>query len=417
MTILIAGGGIAGLTLGLALHRAGLPFRILEAVPEIAPLGVGINIQPHAVRELFALGLEAHLDRVGIATKDYGFYTTSGREIWVEPRGLHAGYRWPQYSVHRGQLQVALYDELIARAGPDVVQVNSRLVGYQNDDDGVVAYFESSDGTTSTTRGSVLIAADGIRSAARAQTNPNEGDPIWNGVVLWRGTTQATPFKSGASMILAGHDTLRFVAYPISDTDADGRATINWIAETKVDPADGWSRSDWNRAVDPQVFAPHFADWRWDWLDVPALIDGTETVLEYPMVDRDPLPRWTDGQVTLIGDAAHPTYPVGSNGASQAIIDACTLCNALTKHGLNAGALEAYEAEIRPVATRIQNANRGSGPDAIMQRVHDLSGGVFDSVEDVIPRAELAAHAERYKKLAGYTVDQVNAVPSIVNAA
>ena len=416
MTVMIAGAGIAGLTLGLALHRLGIPFRIHEAVAEVAPLGVGINVQSHAVRELFALGLEDVLDDIGVRTRDYGFYTTSGREIWVEPRGRSAGYDWPQYSIHRGRLQVALVDALIERAGADVLHTGRRLEGYATGRDGVVARFSTPDGASVEEKAEALIAADGIRSAARAQANPHEGEPIWNGAILWRGTTRAAPFKSGASMILAGHDTLRFVAYPITGVDDRGDATINWIAETRVDPSLPRAREDWNRAVDPVEFAPAFAGWRFDWLDVPGLIAGAERVFEYPMVDREPLERWTDGRVSLIGDAAHPTYPVGSNGASQAIIDACVLAAKLAAHDTVPAALDAYEAEIRPVATRIQRANRGAGPDAILQRVHDLSGGVFDRIEDVIPHDELAAHAERYKHPAGYTVEQVNAARPVVGA-
>lgn len=416
MTIAIAGGGIAGLALGLTLHELGLPFRVHEAVARPGPLGVGVNLQPHAVRELMDLGLEGLLREVGVATRDYGFYSVEGREIWTEPRGRHAGYRWPQYSVHRGRLQMGLLAELRRRAGDGAVRTGRRLTGYQVRADGVCAMFACAEGGTTQVEADLLIAADGIRSAARAQMAPHEGEPIWNGAVLWRGTTRAAPFLSGASMILAGHDSARFVAYPITKPAGDGTAVINWIAELRRDPSQGWRGGDWKRTVDPAAFAPAFADWRWDWIDVPALIAGAGQVLEYPMVDRDPLDRWTDGPVTLIGDAAHPTYPVGSNGASQAIVDARALGAALRDHGVRPKALEAFEARIRPAATAIQRANRGEGPDAVLQWVHDLSGGRFKRVEDVIPRARLAAHADRYKRLAGYTVDQVNGRPGILAA-
>lgn len=411
MTILIAGGGIAGLTLGLTLHQIGVPFRIFEATKEIKPLGVGINLQPNAVRELFELGLEPDLDRIGVKTRQYGFYSKHGLRIWEEPRGTWAGYNWPQYSVHRGKLQMMLYNTLIARAGAECVVTGARATGFQTSADRAVLSLEAGD----TQEGALIVAADGIHSALRAQMYPDEGAPIWNGRVLWRATTEADAFFGGGAMVMIGHDDLRVVAYPISDPDPEtGTATINWIAEKRFDPQIGWKKEDWNRAADIQDFLPDFADWTFDWIDVPALISGAEHVFEYPMVDRDPLPGWTDGRVTLMGDAAHPTYPVGSNGASQAIIDARVIGASLAARGETPAALMAYEAEMRPVTTGVGLANRGSGPDAILQQVEDLCGGQFDDISDVIPLADLAAHAERYKSLAGFSIDALNAKPPVL---
>ncbi len=409
MTVLVAGAGVAGLSLGLTLHQLGVPFRVFETAASLRPLGVGINLQPNAVRELFDLGLEHALERVGIRTRDYGFYTRTGLEIWTEPRGLEAGYRWPQYSVHRGRLQMALYEALVRRAGPGCVVSGARVAGFENRPGGAALTLETADGTQRV-EGALAIGADGIHSAIRAQMRPQEGPPIWNGAILWRATSQAPPFKSGASMILAGHDSQRIVAYPISRPDPhSGLATINWIAERSVDPAAGWRREDWNRRAAPEDFLPFFEDWVFDWLDVPGLMRDAEQVFEYPMVDRDPIERWTDGRVTLMGDAAHPTYPVGSNGASQAVVDARMLGRALLEHGVGPEALEAYEAAVRPQTDRIVRTNRGSGPDAIMQLVEDRCGGVFARIEQVVSRAELAAHAERYKRIAGFSVQELNA--------
>lgn len=411
MTVLIAGAGIAGLSLGLTLHQIGVPFRIFEATREIRPLGVGINLQPNAVRELFDLGLEQELDAIGVRTRQYGFYSKHGLRIWEEPRGTWAGYNWPQYSVHRGKLQMLLHDALVARAGADCVVTGARATGFQTYEDDALLALGSGDRIT----GDLVIAADGIHSALRAQMYPDEGAPIWNGRVLWRATTEAEAFFGGGAMVMIGHDDLRLVAYPISDPDrVTGRVTMNWIAEKRFDPAIGWEREDWNRPADIEDFLPDFADWTFDWIDVPALITGAAQVLEYPMVDRDPLPGWTYGRVTLMGDAAHPTYPVGSNGASQAIIDARVIGAALVKHGVGPDALTAYEAEVRPVTTGVGLANRGSGPDAILQRVEDLCGGRFDDITDVIPMADLAAHSERYKALAGFSVETLNARPPIL---
>lgn len=414
MTVLIAGAGIAGLTLGLTLHQIGVPFRIYESARELKPLGVGINIQPNAVRELFDLGLEPHLDMIAVRTRSYGFYTKTGLEIWSEPRGTWAGYNWPQYSVHRGALQMCLHDELMRRAGVDCIVTGHRTTGFEMQNGGARLFFDGPEGD-GFADGSLVVAADGIHSALRAQMYPSEGAPIWGGAILWRGTTRARPFLDAGAMILAGHDRQRMVAYPISTADPNtGLATINWIAELRVDPAQGWRKEDWNRRANLDDFLPEFAGWKFDWLDVPALIKGAEAVFEYPMVDRDPLDQWSFGPVTLMGDAAHPTYPVGSNGASQAIIDAREIGAAIRKFGCTPAALEAYEQTVRPRTTRVGLANRGSGPDAILQMVEDRCGGTFDAIENVVPHAELAEHSAKYKALAGFGVAELNAQSSIL---
>ncbi len=416
MTVLIAGAGIAGLSLGLTLHQIGIPFRIYEAVRTIRPLGVGINIQPNAVRELYALGLEEALGEVGVKTRSYGFYTKHGLEIWNEPRGTWAGYNWPQYSVHRGKLQMMLYDALIARAGADCIVTGYRATGFENGEGTATLHLRDQNGAPQRVEGDLVIAADGIHSAIRAQMVPDEGPPIWGGVILWRGTTEAEPFFGGEAMALCGHATQRLVAYPITYPDPEtGLATINWITELKFEPDDSWRKEDWNRAADIDEFLPQFEDWVFDWLNVPALVRGAEQVLEYPMVDRDPLKRWTDGRVTLMGDAAHPTYPVGSNGASQAIVDARVIGAKLLEHGLTPNALRAYEAEMRPLTEKVIRANRGGGgPDAILQMVEDRCGGRFNAISDVIPKEDLAAHAAKYKDLAGFSIEALNQRPDLI---
>ena len=410
--ILIVGAGIAGLTLGLTLHQLGLPFRIFERVAGLRPLGVGINIQPNAVRELFDLGLEAELDRIGIRTRQYGFYTKTGLPIWVEPRGLAAGYAWPQFSLHRGQFQMLLLKALQDRAG-DVVETDAAVAGFETDDRGATLIL--TDGRR--VSGDLAIAADGIHSAIRKQMVPHEGEPIWNGAIMWRGTSPGRHFLGGNAMFLAGHDTQRFVAYPLTPEDPEtGLATINWIAEMRVDPARSLAKGDWNRPADKADFLPTFQGWDFGWVDCPGLIRASGLVYEYPMVDREPLPSWTQGCVTLMGDAAHATYPVGSNGATQAIIDARKLGAAVRDHGTTRDALLAYEAEMRPRAEGILRANRGKGPDAVMQMVEDLCGGVLDDLEPILPRAKLAAHAEHYKRLSGFSVEVLNGQPPIIGA-
>lgn len=411
MTILIAGGGIAGLTLGLTLHQIGVPFHIYESTPEIRPMGVGINLQPNAVRELLDLGLGDALDAIGVKTRQYGFYSKLGKAIWEEPRGTWAGYAWPQYSVHRGAFQMMLYRTLIDRAGPECLSTGARAKGFENTDKGAALLL--TDGRR--IEGDLIVAADGIHSALRAQIAPNEGPPIWNGRILWRGTTRAKAFLGGAAMVMIGHDQLRLVAYPISKPDGNDNVTLNWIAEKRFEPSSAWKREDWNRAADINDFLPEFSDWQFDWIDVPALIKGAEVVYEYPMVDRDPLDRWTHGNVTLMGDAAHPTYPVGSNGAGQAIIDARIVGANMLDHGVTAAALQAFEDEVRPIATRVGRVNRaGNGPDGVLQQVEDLCGGDFEDINSVIPLDDLAAHAAKYKSLAGFSIEVLNAKSPII---
>ncbi len=415
MTVLIAGGGIAGLALGLTCHQIGVPFKVFEAVPEIKPLGVGINLQPTAVRELYDLGLEHALPKIGVKTRDYGMYSKSGRQVWLEPRGTWAGYNWPQYSVHRGELHMMLHRTLIERAGAECVETGWSVQRFENTADGAVLHLTHRDGSQKQAEGAVAIGADGIHSAIRKQMQPDQGEPHWAGHVLWRGTTQAKPFKSGASMVMIGNNDVRFVSYPISAADPKtGLATINWIAELKFVPGDAGERGDWNLKANLDDFLPQMAALQADWIDIPALIKGAKAVYEYPMVDRDPIETWTDGHVTLMGDAAHAAYPVGSNGAGSAIIDARQLGVVFLDHGVNAAALQAYEAKMLPPASKVVLMNRGSGPDSILGVVEERCGGVFDDIEDVIPKAELAAHAAKYKAAAGFGIAETNAAPQTI---
>ena len=418
MTVLIAGGGIAGLSLALTCHQIGVPFKVFESVPQIRPLGVGINLQPSAVRELCELGLEQRLDGIGIRTRDYGLYTKKGLHIWTEPRGIAAGYRWPQFSVHRGLLHMMLLDEVVRRAGAQCLECGWTASGFEQVGPQVILTLRDRLGRERREAGSVLVGADGIHSVIRAQMNPAEGPPVWGGAVLWRGTTLARPYKSGASMVMIGHSGLRFVSYPISRPEPEtGLATINWIANLNYEPGQAWNKEDWNREASLEDFLPRFEAMRFDWLDVPDLVRRSDKVFEYPMVDRDPLPRWTHGRATLMGDAAHAAYPVGSNGAGSAIIDARKLGRAFQDHGVGPAALEQYEAEMRPVTSKVVLTNRVAGPDHILDIVEERCGGEFAVVEDVISQQELAEHARHYKEIAGYALEAVNQAPSTIRMA
>jgi 2-polyprenyl-6-methoxyphenol hydroxylase-like FAD-dependent oxidoreductase len=378
---------------------------------------VGINTLPHAVRELSEFGLQEALTATAIPTAELAYYSKHGSRIWSEPRGLNAGYRWPQFSIHRGELQRILLDAARERLGADRILTGHHLTSWQETAQGIRADFVNrrSDAALPSAEGALLIAADGIHSAARARLYPDEGAPLWNGAILWRGMTRGKPFLSGRSMIMAGHEFQKFVAYPISRVAFDqGEAVINWIAERKFRPDHAWRREDWNRRGELADFLPWFESWRFEWLDVPALIRGAEACYEYPMVDRDPLPRWSFGRLTLLGDAAHPMYPIGSNGSSQAILDARVLARELRAHGTAPAALQAYEAERRPATSRIVLANRQNGPEQVMQLVEQRAPDGFARIEDVLTPEELEGTAAGYKQIAGFDREALNTRASIV---
>ena len=414
--VLIAGGGIGGMTMALTLHQLGVPCVVLEAVAELQPLGVGINLQPNAVRELYDLGLDDRvLDRIGIQAREWALVGRNGREIYAEPRGLAAGYRWPQYSVHRGELQMLLDRTVLERLGPGAVRLGQRVLGYRQQDSHVTALVETRDGRRLEVDGALLVAADGLHSAVRAQMHPQQPPIHWGGAIMWRGTTPGVPTRSGASFVGLGSLKHRVVCYPISAPDpATGLATINWIAEITVDNAQGWTQGDWNRRVAAEEFIHHFEDWDYGWIDVPAMLRGASAVFEYPMIDRDPVPTWVDGRVALLGDAAHVMYPVGSNGASQAIVDARVLGSALQKEGLGPAALRRYDDQLCTDISALVLRNRGAGPFGLLGLVDERCGGVFDDIDAVIPAAERAAFMARYKAAAGFAIDTLNAAPPTI---
>jgi 2-polyprenyl-6-methoxyphenol hydroxylase-like FAD-dependent oxidoreductase len=409
MNILLIGGGIGGLVAALRLHEAGHQVRVFESVPAIRPLGVGINLLPHAVKVLTGLGLAEALAAVGVATAELAYFNKFGQEIWAEPRGRAAGYHWPQYSIHRGQLQQVLLAAVRARLGTDAVQTGYHLAAFEETDGQVVARFiDRATGTPlGDATGDALIGADGIHSVVRKHFYPDEGDPRFSGRVLWRAVSEAPPFRTGRSMVMIGHADQKFVAYPIGTTPA-GNSLINWIAELYVGGDEPPMKRDWNRRARKEDFAPPFAAWRFDWLDVPALIGATDEVYEFPMIDRDPVPRWSFGRVTLLGDAAHPMYPIGSNGASQAILDAAALARAFEGATDVPTTLRQYEAQrLGPTAQIVLN-NRQQGPERVMQLAEERAPQGFDHVESVIPRSELEEISRQYKIAAGFDRETLN---------
>lgn len=409
-TAMIVGGGIGGLVTALKLHRAGISVKVFESVETIKALGVGINLLPHSVRVLTELGLAEELEQTGLPTAELMYVNKFGQKIWQEDRGINAGYKWPQYSIHRGRLQMLLLKAVKDQLGEEAVLTGHHLTSFENEGDGVAAHFENKKTGESlgTYRADIMIAADGIHSVVRKFFYPNEGLPKYSGRILWRGITEATPYLTGRSMIMAGYQDQKFVTYPICpDTAAQGSSLVNWIAELNVDTMP--DRTDWNKEIDKEKFAPAFKNWDFGWLNVPKIIEEAEAVYEFPMVDRDPLPQWTFGRITLLGDAAHPMYPIGSNGASQAILDADALGQVIAEQQDAETTLKAYEALRREATANIVLTNRQNGPEVVMQIVEDRAPNGFANLDDIISYTELEEIANRYKKIAGFDRESLNA--------
>ncbi len=412
MKIAIVGGGIGGLSLALALQQRGLPCEVFETVPEVRELGVGITLLPHAMRELAALGLQAQLEAVGIENQESVFFNRFGQFIYREPRGRHAGYALPEIGIPRGKLHRLLFEAALERLGAGAIHTDHRCVRVEQDDSGATMHFKQTSSGTALplVRADVVIACDGVNSTVRRQFYPDE-KVAFAGINTWRGVTRHKPILSGKSYMRIGAiDTGKMVIYPIVDPlDEAGHQLINWVAEIQRDNA---AMNDWNHKGDLNDFLDIFKDWRFPWLDVPALMANAEQILEYPMVDKDPVSQWTFGRVTLLGDAAHPMYPRGSNGSAQALIDGRTLAEQLAAHagGDARAALLAYEQLRLAPTANIVLTNRSVPPDFINIKVDELSGGKpFTHIDELISQQELRAISEHYKKVAGFSLESQKA--------
>ncbi|MGX7894277.1 flavin-dependent oxidoreductase [Tsuneonella sp. HG222] len=414
--VLIAGGGIAGLSLALTLHQIGVACTVFEGVTQLRPLGVGINLQPNAVRELEDMGIgEAALSEIGVPAQEWALVGLGGQEIYSEPRGKFAGYGWHQFAVHRGKLHLMLMREVIARLGPDSVKLGHKVTGYRIEPDGsVVAQVDVRGQGSAEFAGALLIGADGIHSAIRAQMHPAQPPIHWGGTIMWRGTARGVPIRTGSSFIGLGTSRHRVVLYPISGPDENGLADINWVAEQTYDEGHDWSRSGWFREVPLAEFAHEFDGFVYDWLDMPALLAQSETAFENPMIDRDPLPTWADGPVLLIGDAAHPMYPTGSNGATQAIMDTRQLGRIMLDHGATTAALEAFDRQFCEPVGGVALRNRGAGPFGLLNLVDERCGGQFEDIDAIISPAERAAFMLAYQQAAGFAKDRLNSAPRTI---
>jgi 5-methylphenazine-1-carboxylate 1-monooxygenase len=408
MKIDIIGGGIGGLTAALCLHEAGFEVKVFESVKEIRPLGVGINILPHCVRVLTNLGLQEKIAQSAIETSDLVYFNKFGQQFWTEPRGRFAGYKWPQFSVHRGVLQMILLDAVKERIGESCLHLNHHLSHFVQSEDQVTAHFidkETGEKLLESTA-NILIGADGINSEVRKQLNPDEGSPVYSENVLYRGASKMKGFLNSTSMVMVGHLGQKMVAYPIANKpDEDGNYLINWVANLREGKSKLTAR-DWNREADKQRLVDIYKNWNFDWLNVPEMINLAEKVYEFPMSDRNPLDKWTEGRVTLLGDAAHPMYPIGSNGASQAILDADALCEALKSENTAELALSVYEAERLPATSSVVLQNRAKGPDQIMDMMEEWFPEGFS--EEQIPHEALKEVMDNYKKVAGFDINTLN---------
>jgi 5-methylphenazine-1-carboxylate 1-monooxygenase len=410
-SIIIVGAGIGGLTTALCLHAKGFKVEVYESAREIKPLGVGINLLPHAVRVLTNLGIQPHLQEVAVATKELVYYNKFGKRIWQEPRGKFAGYNWPQFSIHRGTFQMQLLQVAKEQLGEAHIHTGHCLLSFNQNENKVQATFidKETGAIKAVADADMLIGADGIHSVVRKHFYPDEGAPRFSGIILHRGTTMAAPFLSGASMIMAGSASKKFVAYPISPVlDENVRQLINWIADLKVNSENNIMPQDWNRRADKDKLLHEFGAWQFDWLDIPAIIGNASAIYEFPMSDRDPLPQWSFNRISLLGDAAHPMYPIGSNGASQAILDAECLTESLLQHNNAVQALEHYASIRLPATAKIVLQNRQMGPEQVMQIVEDRAPNGFEHLDEVISQEELEAIAARYKQIAGFDKDALN---------
>ncbi|MDX3894211.1 flavin-dependent oxidoreductase [Pusillimonas sp.] len=421
MQVVIVGGGIGGLTAALTLHQIGISCKVYESVRELKPLGVGINLQPYSVRELFQLGLEDQLREAGIPAKGLAYHTKRGQHVLTEKLGSEAGFDWPQFHMHRGALQMMLAKEVERRMGPGVLNLGHRFAEVEQSGERIKAKFvdRATGQTLEPVNADLLIGCDGVHSAVRHQFYPNEKAPHWNRVIMWRGVTEGVKLLDGQTMVFAGTFRQKFVAYQILKPKQERKPgedglMLNWLCEL-IAPEDAeFPSEDWNRQGRMEDFAPEFDDWIFPWVNIPDIVKRNAGIWEYPQVDRDPTPQWVFDRVALLGDAAHPLTPLGSNGASLAIFDARVLGRELAARPSDPKtALKAYEAERKPALEKILAGNRAGGPEHFMPLVEERAPNGFDDIRSVLSEEEMQI-ATNYRAITGLTKDMINDCRSLI---
>ncbi|PWE29152.1 flavin-dependent oxidoreductase [Pararhodobacter marinus] len=409
--VLIAGGGIAGLVTALTLHQIGVRCTVFETFPDATPRGVGMNLQPNAVRELYELGIGgAALNSVGIPLREWALVSLNGRDIYSEGRGMDAGFHWPQFSVDRGLLHALLHRTAQRRLGHHCLVMDSPVTGYEQDADGVTLFL----GNGRQARGALLIAADGLYSTIRAQMFPDEGPLNWGRAVLWRGVTRARPLRTGSSYVAMGMADRHFLFYPISHPGRDGKAMIHWVAVAQVDDHPSRASDRWLRKVPTRAILPFFESWRELWIDVHAMMAASAHAYETPLVDRPALRSWHRGRVVLLGDAAHPMYPTAATGASQAIIDARVLGASMIEAGVTPAALHAYDDMLCAPVSALVERNRVEGRFELLRIVHERCGGSFTDLDSVVPPREREDFMLRYTRATEFAAEMLNNAPPII---
>jgi 5-methylphenazine-1-carboxylate 1-monooxygenase len=410
MKVLVIGAGIGGLCLALALHKRGIECEICEQVPALRQVGVGLTLQTNAVAELVDLGLLPALDEVAIRSAHLYYLTRRGQLVWDEPRGIAAGFAAPQFFIHRGMLHNVLLNALRQRLPAGALRLGMRFIEYRREGARVDARFVDAEGRPSVIAADVLIGADGIHSQVRRQIHPQEGQPRWSGLMLWRGAVERPNFLDGASVMIHGGVDNKFVVYPIAPGSTPNAKLTNWAVITRLGPDGGEppSRENWSAVGRREDLRPHLAKFHSDVVDLAGVVAATPEFWEYPMCDRDPVDNWSDGPVTLLGDAAHPMYPMGANGASQAILDSRLLADLLAGPSGVEAALAAYQSERIARTTPIVFSNRAGGPEGVIDAVEARAPDGFADIEAVMPYSEREAIMTGYARRAGYARAEIN---------
>jgi len=400
LDIAIIGAGPAGLAAALRLHQQGFRPTIYETVPELKPLGVGIDVKVYGSKELGELGLLEEFRAISVDAKESIFYNKYGQEIYAELCGVHMGYLYEQRFVHRGYLQMLLYRTVLERLGADAVVTGVRCTGYTNRADQVDLHLVDAAGQASTITADLAIAADGIKSAVRAQMHPDHSEPVYSGITMWRGTTLMEPFGSGGTILHIGApQSSSMIVYPIAENfEGTGKVLVNWVVEAER----GESVEDWNQLGSVDEILPYYDRCEVVHLDVQAMLRAAREVYLFPLIRHEPLDTWIDGRMVLIGDAAHAMYPRGGNGACQAIVDGGVLAQKLASSPDVPTALKEFEDIRLKAVNGVVMAHRGEGYEVIRRMVEDRTGGEpFTDIEQVLPLAEADAIFSKYHALVG----------------